>query len=78
MIVLHGIMVFEANQDFDITANARLLVCIAHMSFFSSKSNVNEQITPLNYPDIFLVAIIQTMVFYFLCIVFDQELMARR
>ena len=46
-------MVFEANHDFDITANARLLVCIVHMSFFSSKSNVNKHITPLNYPDIF-------------------------
>ena len=72
MIVLHGIMVFEANHDFDITANARLLVCIVHMSFFSSKSNINKHITPSNYPDIFLVAIIQTGVFYLLCIVFDQ------
>ena len=66
-------MVFEANHNFDIIANARLLVCIVHMSFFSSKSNVNKHITPLNYyPDIFLVAIIQTGVFYLLCIVFDQ------
>ena len=65
-------MVFEANHDFDITANARLLVCIVHMSFFSSKSNVNKHITPLNYPDIFLESLLYRPGYFIVCIVFYQ------